>query len=68
MLQVLFGGVTVEAAQGEADGDALGEGFEVGHLQPLTQAGLSGQEQGQTAGAVPVEVGEKRKKGQDVGA
>ena len=67
VLEVEAGGVAVEAAQGEADGDALGEGFEVGEAQDLAQTGLTGEEHGEPAGGVPVEVGEQREESEDVG-
>jgi hypothetical protein len=50
-------GVAVEAAQGEADGDALGESFEVRQERDLAQAGLAGQEHGKPTSGVPIEVG-----------
>src|SRR5207244_1580066 len=66
VLEVEAGGVAVEAAQGEADGDSLGEGLEVREAQSLAQSGLTGQEHGEPSLAVPVKVGEQGQEGEDV--
>lgn len=68
VFEVEAGGVAIEAAQSEADGDALCEGLEVRQAQDLPQSGLAGQEHGEPALGIPVEVGEQGKKGEDVGA
>jgi hypothetical protein len=56
VLEVEAGGVTVEAREGVADGDALGERLEVGEAELATQARLTGEQEGETVLSVPVEV------------
>jgi hypothetical protein len=60
-------GVSVEAAEGKANGDALSESFEMRQTQDLSQPGLAGEENGEASGAVPFKVGEKGKQGKDLG-
>jgi hypothetical protein len=67
VFEVEAGGVSVEAAEGKADGDALSESFEMGQTQDLSQPGLAGEEDGESSGAVPIKVGEKGKEGEDIG-
>jgi len=67
VFEVEAGGVSVEAAQGKADRDALSESFEMGETQDLPQPGLAGEEDGEASGAVPLKVGEKGKEGEDIG-
>src|SRR5689334_4964475 len=66
VLEIEAGGVAIEATQVEADGDSLGEGFEVGSLELLAQSGLSAKQQGEPSRAVPVEIGEQGQEGEDV--
>jgi hypothetical protein len=67
VFEVEAGGVSVEAAQGKADGDALSESFQMRQTQDLSQPGLAGEEDGEASGAVPFKVGEEGKKGEDLG-
>ena len=67
MFEVAAGGVSVEAAQGEADGDALSEGLQMRQAQDLSQSGLTGQEKGKPSFCVPFKVGEQGEEGEDVG-
>jgi hypothetical protein len=68
VFEVAAGGVSVEAAQRKADGDALGECLEMGQAQNLPQSGLAGQEDGESSFAVPFKVGEQGQEGEDVGS
>jgi len=67
VLQVSAGGVAVEACEAVADGDALGQGLQVGHAELLAEPGLPGEEEREASDAVEVEIREHGEEAQHVG-